>query len=149
MRSFREICEVYLKTNGYLSKQEQQARSVNSRSRWGRMRKLNDQAHFVMMFAQLEDRINTLCKRLIDKRKRSNHWKRRRPWEILPNDMDRIAFRNRVALLVDRNSAAFKQIVDYYKDRCDIAHGNISSVRLIVMTATAPELQHLARSLEN
>src|SRR4051794_4425171 len=123
MRSFRVIHQSYLATDGELARQEALATRRTQRERWRRARTINDQAFFVLIFAQLEDHVRVRCGRLIAKRRTLARAASRRIREIV--EPDKLPFMKQVALLLDKGSAEYGQIKQYYDVRCDIAHGTI------------------------
>src|SRR5947209_6376101 len=116
MRSFRQIHASYLATDGALSGSELAANSARAKARWANLRFYNDQAYYIMLFAQLERFIDDECRNLIDKKKKSPVWKNRRLWDS--TEADRLPFLRKVALLTERGSATYNKISQYYDLRC-------------------------------
>jgi hypothetical protein len=50
-----------LATDGFLAQSELNATSPAAKARWSNLRHYNDQAYFVMLFAQLEQFIDARC----------------------------------------------------------------------------------------
>ncbi|MCY3022655.1 MAG: hypothetical protein NTW87_27060 [Planctomycetota bacterium] len=144
MKSFTEVRTSYRYADWYLASKEAAARV--HKQRWSRLRAINDQAYFLMMFGQLEDHVNSQCKKLVTRKKTAPRWKDRRAWDTF--DPEREPFMNRVALLTDKGGKAFRQVKYYYEDlRCEIAHGNTAVQMPMALITVAAELQSLARAL--
>lgn len=79
-----------------------------------------------MMFACFEDRITSLCTRLVARKKRLASWRSRRLWDTV--DVERLDFMRKVALFMDRGRTDYDEVRKLYKDRCDIAHGRFTMV---------------------
>jgi len=74
MTSLRHILTAYVESDGYLQRGEQAARSIRGREKWARLRNINNQAYFVMMFACFEDRVTQLCQRLVRRKRSLRSW---------------------------------------------------------------------------
>ena len=61
MRSFEQIHASYLATEGFLAQSELGVGRQRAKARWSQLRFYNDQAYYVMLFAQLEQFINVEC----------------------------------------------------------------------------------------
>jgi hypothetical protein len=147
MTSFREIHASYLATDDFLSKQETRGRTANRKAHWAKLRRYNDHAYFVMMFAQLEQHIDSRCAALIVKKKSSAKWKLRRLWDAV--DCDRLEFMRKVALLADKGQVTYAKIKAHYDTRCKIAHGDSASVSAIFLPAVIKDLQAIAKQLKS
>jgi hypothetical protein len=148
MIEYQNIYEAYLEANGILLERETRARKPASIARWNKKRQLNDQAYFIMLFAQLEDKINRLCVSLITKKKGLAKWGMRRSWDVIEHaDIDRFPFKKRVALLVEKGTTDYNDIKDYYDIRNDIAHGNVSAVGTIIITTVAAHIKEISSRL--
>jgi hypothetical protein len=145
MRSFRQIHASYLATDDFLSKSELAAHGPKARQHWAALRFYNDQAYYVMFFAQLEQFIDSQCARLIDKKKRSRVWKSRRLWDS--TDPGRMQFMRKVALLTQKGGTTYQKIEQYYDRRCDIAHGTHLAPGAIVVSVAVVDLRQFAKDL--
>ncbi len=98
-----------------------------------------------MLFAQLEQFIDTQCLRLIAKKKASTIWKNRRLWDS--TDADRMQFMRKVALLTEKGAAPHNKINQYYDLRCDIAHGAQLAPGAIVVPVAVQDFLQFAKDL--
>ncbi|MEQ8785415.1 MAG: hypothetical protein RIC55_03920 [Pirellulaceae bacterium] len=143
MKSFSAILRAYVSIDGRLAREEAAASNARDRKRLAGMRILNDQAYFVIIFAQFEDYIKNRCRRLIDRKTSSPNWVLRRAWDLI--DVNRLSFMRQVALLIDRASADYGKVKSYYDIRCDIAHGTVYSAMPIAVPHAASDFQSISR----
>lgn len=152
MNIFEELETQYLEIERQYSANQfsaSQKRWNRKEARWQRKRELNDQAYFVLMFGRLEHRINALCEELITRKRRLSSWRQRDPWEIIPaSEMDKVFFKNRVALLAGKGRTDYNLICSYYEERNSIAHGG-AFIRQISVQGAVKEFQRLYKSLKN
>lgn len=78
---------------------------------WERMSELNQYAYFILLFGQIEDFVD-------------------REYEEFHGSGDDSAFIHRVNVLFDQDSEQAELIREYYKLRCDIAHGRAETGQL-------------------
>ncbi len=128
MTVFDKLEKLYIEIDTYYSLIEFNA----SRRRWRKVeqsvqekRKQNDEAYFLFFFSRLEDRIRVESSKLIRRMQSSRKpHKSISAWLILPPDPDNeIYFKKRLELLIDKGSADFALICQYYNHRNSIAHG--------------------------
>src|SRR5205085_3414130 len=100
MTSFRQVHASYIATDGFLAESELAARGAAARARCSTLRFYNDQAYYMMLFAQFEQFVEGQCARLIDAKKKSRVWKSRRLWDS--TDPERLQFMRRDALLIEK-----------------------------------------------
>ena len=146
MTAFRQIHASYIATDSFLAQSELAARSAAAKARWSALRFYNDQAYYMMLFAQFEQFVNAQCAKLIDAKKRSRVWKNRRLWDS--TDPDRLQFMRKVALLTERGGTTYNKIDAYYDLRCDIAHGTIIAQRAIVVPVAVQDFRQFAKLLK-
>lgn len=146
MKNLKKIYESYQAADGFLSNAESNASTQRDRQYWGERRSLNDQAYFLMMFAQLEDYINEKCQKLIGRKKASRKWVMRRLWDTVK--ADELQFKKKVALLTDKSGAVYKKVIDYYKIRCGIAHGTIYSPVPVSVPVVAQDILSIVKRLK-
>jgi len=144
MKSFKSIHAAYLATDGFLARSEL-ASTGAARARWTNLRSHNDQAYYVMLFAQLEQFVDVQCRKLIDTKRNSKVWKNRRLWDS--TDPDRLQFMRKVALLTRKGAATHNKIDQYYDVRCDIAHGTTLAAGAIVVPVAVLDFRQFAREL--
>ncbi|MCY4239657.1 MAG: hypothetical protein OXC54_10425 [Rhodospirillaceae bacterium] len=101
------------------------ANEANERDRIERWQKLNEQAYFVLAWGQLEADIDDACRHAIRHGKAHDDWRCRRAWSAYDEENPRLSFRNRLMLVLDRNSEEWKRILELYKVRNQIAHGDL------------------------
>ncbi|MBA3447011.1 MAG: hypothetical protein H0T56_05295 [Pseudaminobacter sp.] len=89
-------------------------------------RQINDSAYFILVWGQLEARINELCETAIRSRVDSTDWDRRRAWDAYNPDDLRIKFEDKAALVLDRTNTAgtgYRKTMNFYGQRNRVAHG--------------------------
>jgi hypothetical protein len=145
MKSFRLIRASYLATDSFLAQAELKATSLKAKAHWSNLRYYNDQAYYVMLFAQLEQFIDAECTKLINKKKGSPVWKNRRLWDS--TDVDRMQFMRKVALLTEKGATSYNKLDQYYDRRCDIAHGTPLAPGAIVIPVAVQDFRQFARDL--
>lgn len=146
MKSFREILRAYLAVDDLLQTEETRARTATRKATWANDRRINDQAYFVILFAQLEEKIKASSTSLVAKRIQKANWSSRRAWDTF--DVERMSFKGRVSLLVDKHQTEYAKIMKYYKIRCDLAHGVLYAKMPIVIVTVAADFQALAAKLK-
>ncbi len=93
---------------------------------WRKKRDLNTHAYFLFLFTRLEDHIRIQSNRLIkNKQENIQHWKTKAIWDNV--DLRNIHFKKRVALLTEKGVSDYNRIIEYYKIRNKIGHGEIIS----------------------
>ena len=146
MKSFREILRAYLAVDTLLQAEGAAAGTATKKAAWAGNRRINDQAYFVILFAQLEEKIDASSESLVTKRAQGAGWSSRRPWDTF--DPTRMSFKGRVSLLVDKRSTEYAKIMKYYIIRCDLAHGIVYANMPIVIVTVAADFQALAAKLK-
>jgi len=135
MNELRATYRTYLLVDNFLADKENRARSKSSRDMWSQRRALNDQAHFGLLFAKLEARINRLCSMLIVRKQKLSRWRQRRWWSSIEiKKLDRIWFLNRADMLLDRSSHHRANLEALYEIRCKIVHGGTLATPINVPT---------------
>ena len=92
----------------------------------GKQQQINDSAYFILVWGQLEFRINEACAEAIRKRVHDNDWAVRRAWDLFNPDDLRVKFEDRAALVLDRagpSKTGYRRTMHYYGQRNRIAHG--------------------------
>ena len=137
------ILKAYKDVDEHLAERESKTRTPVKRAYWANIRVLNDHAYFLLIFGRFEQYIDEQCERLLAKRTSARQWKRRRVWDEL--DLERMKFRQKIALLVEKGNAEFNRVFEIYRDiRCPIAHGANSSVDPFLLSTLANELRELS-----
>lgn len=91
-----------------------------------KQRQINDSAYFILVWGQLEAKINEACEAAIRTMLASNDWKQRRAWDAYNPDDLRIRFEDRAALVLDRTNGAgtgYRKTMNFYGERNRVAHG--------------------------
>lgn len=91
-----------------------------------KQQQINDSAYFILVWGQLESKINEICEAAIRNRLASSDWDRRRAWDGYDPDNLRIKFEDKAALVLDRTNAAgtgYRKTMHYYGQRNMVAHG--------------------------
>jgi len=86
---------------------------------------------FVTQFAQFESEVNNHFERACNARRDSPDWNRRRGWDIPAYQSDRayrVTFDTKLALVLDRRSSFYKNVMRAYVLRNQCAHGKIVPV---------------------
>jgi hypothetical protein len=104
---------------------------------------LNDQAYFVLCWAQLESKIDNACRAVIERRQSDANWEMRRGFDFYnPHDkrLSGLAFDRRVALVLDSGAGPtgpYARVMTYYETRNKIAHGELEVRRIMVSEIVA------------
>jgi hypothetical protein len=152
MSVFEELADQYENIDQHYSTLEFNASRrgwVRREEEWKRRRAINDQAYFLFMFSRLEDRIREESAKLIrEKRDSISRWRQRAPWDLLPKEPGgKMHFKNRLALLCDKDGANFGLVSEYYDERNSIAHGG-DFIKPISMPSVIKEMKELYRLLK-
>ncbi|MGH7199050.1 MAG: hypothetical protein ACREJB_00490 [Planctomycetaceae bacterium] len=131
----------------YVAAREAGTASAAKRARWALLRKTNNQAYFMLMFAAFEEYVGRRYERCRNKnRDPGRRWMTRRAWEVLPEDPP---FKIKLGVLTEKAQADYSSIVDYYKIRNDVAHGNFTSLPPIFVPDVHADLLAIANRLSN
>ncbi len=130
MKELPAIEAVYMELATYLARKRDDARQQANQAAVDQIenqRLINDSAYFILVWGQLEAKINDVCEKAIRKRRSSVDWPSRRAWDIHdPDNLRATKFEDRVALVLDRSNAksdAYKLTMRYYGERNRVAHG--------------------------
>jgi hypothetical protein len=154
MKIFYELRSLYLEIETYYSEKQFEARKKKwhiKEREWSRKRELNDHTYFLFLFTRLEGLIRDKVSDLITKKQSCiRSWRQRSAWDILPSDKDddKISFKNRLALVVEKGSGDFGKIVIYYQERNHLAHGKYFSSHLS-MPIVFNEFERFDRKIRN
>ena len=92
-----------------------------------------ENAFFLFIFTRLEDSIRNIADNLLNEKALTlKDWHEKRTWEILNDRKDRIAFMDKVALLIEKNGKDYRLIEKYFKQRNNIAHGGTFTIPIQV-----------------
>jgi len=139
----------YIESDGRIAEKRFGALTPGSQDKWNKIKDLNDQAYFMMIFAQFEDRINEYVKDLVEKKNLASSWRKKRAWTII--DADRLSFMQKVALLTPKGASEYNRIHHLYYDvRNRIAHGSDPDPKVgqINVLAKYDELRLLSKKLK-
>ena len=139
MVDFSELSKLHATIDRQLQARESEAiRKGHSRKAYqaGRQRQLNDHVYFLMLFAQFEKFISDKSQDVIRLRKKMATWKSRRAWDIIDHqNIERLPFMNRIALLTEKGKTDYNIIYQLYKDRNSLAHGQLPDTSISFPTA--------------
>jgi hypothetical protein len=122
----------YLRTRRYIERDQEDALEFLSDPAWEgleRDRSIVDAAFFLLIFGQIEDRINALARGRLSTRQQSS--------------LRTLKFEKRLALAVPNNTALKSVIEGWYEDRSDAAHG-----RSVASAYDIPAMLGRAREIE-
>src|ERR1700677_3232798 len=105
MIDFTEILNAYVETDAYLGRKESNTRTPAGMAKWVRRRRFNDQAYFLMLFAQLEQYIERQVSELVRRKRALAGWRGRRLWQDA--NLRRISFMQKVSFLTEGGQAAY------------------------------------------
>lgn len=112
------------------------------------LRRINDCAYFVLLFAQFEDEVNRLCERLVRERQEAGGWDERRAWHIIDaGRIQSLPFLSRIALLTEKGGTRFNRVRELYAIRNEIMHSGTTD-RQLEIERFAGELIDIARALQ-
>src|SRR5688500_17082690 len=104
MRELPAIEATYTIIATDLDKQLDAARVANDLQaiQWvSKQQQINDSAYFILVWGQLEAKINEICETAIRTRLANGDWERRRAWDGHDPDNLRAKFEDRAALVLD------------------------------------------------
>jgi hypothetical protein len=145
-QAIRRLRDVHGESNARLQEREMAARTIASRDRWAQIRDVNNQAYFMLMFAQFEAMVREAARALVNSRSNGARGLNRNAWRMI--DVARISFMDKVALLTDRGGSDYASVRLLYHRRNDIAHGNFAAVGPITITADYAEFLRLISALK-
>lgn len=130
MRELPAIEATYTEIANRFDKQLDDARERNDQQAidWiSRQQQINDSAYFILVWGQLEAKINEACETAIRNRLAGDQWEKRRAWDLHNPDDLRARFEDRAALVLDRRNErgnGYRTTMRYYGQRNMVAHGN-------------------------
>ena len=142
MRDFDGFLRSFTASDQAFNAAEAMATTARERRRLAGLRQLNEQAYFVVLFAQLEQHVGDECRKLIDRKRASSDWEKRRAWEVV--DRNQIPLMQKVALLTRSGGTDYNSIHAMYATRNAIAHGHSASAQTVNVRLAAIELRRLA-----
>ena len=130
--SLDEVEAAYLRTRRYTERGQEDALEFVSDPAWEgleRDRIIVDAAFFLLIFGQIEDRLNALARGRLTARQQSS--------------LRSLKFEKRLALALPSDTALKSVIEDWYEDRSDAAHGRsvASAYDIPAMLARAREIE--------
>jgi hypothetical protein len=130
--SLDEVAAAYLRTRRSIERGQEDALEFLSEPTWEgleRDRTIVDAAFFLLIFGQIEDRINALARGRLSARQQAS--------------LRGLKFEKRLALALPSDTALRSVIEDWYEDRGDVAHGRsvASAYDIPAMLARAREIE--------
>lgn len=129
MKQLPEIEAAYLRVADQFDRwieAEEQSGNWHAVASLQRKRAINDDAYLLLIWGQLEIRINETCVSAIRARKLDARWEVRRAWDAYNPDDLRAKFEDRLGLVLDRSNSindSYRRAVRLYGLRNLIAHG--------------------------
>jgi hypothetical protein len=114
---------------------------VKATARYTELRRINDGAYFLIIFATFEKMITGLADKAVQSRRAKPKYSQRRAWETI----NAPAFRNRIKLVLDQNSGHYAKLISYYDVRNDLAHEGATLKTFSIPTVVA-DLKSARRS---
>ena len=114
-----------------------------------RKQQLNDQAYFVLAWGQFEADIAETCRDTIRKAQQGDDWQARRAWDLYDpggRRPPRLTFENQLSLVLENNSDNWRQAMQFYRLRNQVAHGDLLSERIDV-SSVIQQFQTIQASL--
>ena len=82
---------------------------------------------FVLMFGQFELACDEVFQKAKDKRVGNPDWTRRRGWDAASLQGKKVPFETKLSMVMDKNSATFRKVMDVYAIRNHCAHGGTTT----------------------
>ena len=149
MTNLEAIADLFQQTDKYLEKLREKhdaAGKVDERDRVARQQILNEQALFVLAWGQLEADIDDACRAAIEIGISHDDWQQRRTWIVYNEEIERLSFKTRLTLVLDRSSYEWQQSVKSQKLRNQFAHGDLSHTG-IEFSSLIEDFRHIQSSL--
>jgi len=116
--------------------------------RYEELRRINDGAYFLIIFATFERYINDRADVAVKARARKAAYHHRRAWETLLNSGKvNASFLNRVRLVLDQRTPDFGKVQSYYSVRNDLSHEGITS-KVFSIPAVVADLRAVAKLMK-
>jgi hypothetical protein len=94
-------------------------------TRLDKVRDAIDRGVYVLLFGQFENEVNEKFARARDRRSSNPDWTQRRGWDMSALKQ-KAPFDTRLAMTLDKNTAAFSRVMAAYDNRNHCAHGGMS-----------------------
>lgn len=120
-----------------LREQHDKAGKVDDRERVERQQILNAQAHFVLAWGQLEADVDEVCRAAIERGILQQDWRQRRTWIVCKEDIERLNFKQRLSLVLDRSTVEWSATLRYYNLRNQITQGGLGHTNIDFLTVVA------------
>lgn len=128
MTNLEAIAVLFQQTDKYLEKLREKhdaAGKDDERDRVARQQILNEQALFVLAWGQLEADIDDACRAAIEIGISHDDWRQRRTWIVYNDEFERLSFKKRLTLVLDRSSDEWRKAMERQEFRNQIAHGDL------------------------
>ena len=129
MTNLEAIAVLFQQIDEYLEELREKHDAVgkdDERDGVARQQILNEQALFVLAWGQLEADIDDACRAAIEIGIAHDDWRQRRTWVVYNEDFERLSFKKRLTLVLDRSSDEWRKAVEHQEARNQIAHGDLS-----------------------
>ncbi len=154
MKRFDDVMYAYLTAdNGFATEieREREAGRIEIAAELERLRRLNDQAYFVLIVAEFEQYVSDLALRRVEDGRRGQYGDRRVCsvlWQRIGEDITKLSFLDRVALLMDKGRFELAELNKLYRTRSEIAHGRALSA-VVDVPNTARTVERIASLLQD
>ena len=132
MTNLEAIADLFQQIDKYLEELREKhdaAGKDNARDDVARKQILNEQALFVLAWGQLEADIDDACRTAIEIGISHDDWRQRRTWIVYNEDIERLSFKKRLTLVLDRSSYEWQKSVENQEFRNQIAHGDLRHIQ--------------------
>ena len=134
MRDLQAIVAAYEQIDTYLeSLRDAAGIDEENRDRIAQTQRINDHAYFVLAWGQFESDIEDACREAIRRGQAQQDWRSRRAWSLYnPDDrrLSGLSFEDRLALVLEKGGKHWRQAVQHYSVRNQVAHGTLRSERI-------------------
>lgn len=103
-------------------------------TRFTELRRINDGAYFLIIFAAFERVITDFAETAIRVRSSRPAYHQRRAWDTISN---RPHFKDKVRLVLDQRTAQFATITNYYEVRNQLAHKGVTTITFSIPNVVA------------
>lgn len=154
MRRFDDVMFAYITAdNGFATEieREREVGRIEIAAELESLRRLNDQAYFVLVVAEFEQHVSDLAQRRIKDGLNGRDGDRRAwsvLWQRIDQDIAKLPFLDRVALLMDKGRSEWAELKELYRARSEIAHGRALST-VVDVSSAARTVERIASLLED
>lgn len=149
LKDFQAVVDTWIEIDNRLSVDQNRAQLkgyTRKSKKIADLRAQNDRAYFLLIFARFEQHLNSTVIGFLSRRHASTSWQSRRGWDVIHiNNIRRTPFLNRLAYVVDKTSADYATVNQYYTIRNSLAHAGAAQVPFAIPIVES-QLAQIARS---